>query len=74
EHPHTLTMKHNLASALEARGELSRSREIFEEVLEARIRILGPEHFRTKETGEALRKLDERSTSRSGEATAEPGA
>ncbi|HWN45245.1 MAG TPA: tetratricopeptide repeat protein, partial [Thermoanaerobaculia bacterium] len=74
EHPHTLTTKHNLARVLQAQGELSRFREMYEEVLEARIRILGPEHFRTKEIREALRKLDERSTSSSGEATAEPGA
>ncbi|MEA2564770.1 MAG: hypothetical protein QOH06_6274 [Acidobacteriota bacterium] len=73
EHTYTLTSKHRLAWVLQAQGELSRSREMYEEVLEARIRILGPEHFQTKETREALRKLDERSTSNSGEATAEQG-
>jgi tetratricopeptide (TPR) repeat protein len=44
EHPSTLTSMNNLASTLNARGDLDGAQTYEERVLEARTRILGPEH------------------------------
>ena len=43
-HPHTLTLRNNLASAYQDAGKLEQAINLFEQTLADRERILGPDH------------------------------
>lgn len=46
-HPHTLSIRHNLAASLRALGHYDRAGEIDRQVLEIRTAVLGPDHSDT---------------------------
>ncbi|MFE7400089.1 tetratricopeptide repeat protein [Streptomyces sp. NPDC057557] len=47
DHPHTLTSRHNLASAFHAAGDLEKAIPLYESTLEARQRVLPVDHQHT---------------------------
>jgi hypothetical protein len=56
-HPNTLTIRHNLASALSEWGELAAAVDLYRELLDDRTRVLGADHphtLGTKATFESL--------------------
>jgi hypothetical protein len=54
EHADTLSAKHNLAVVLDEQGEFAEARYRYEKVLQARERLLGPEHPDTLATRRGL--------------------
>jgi tetratricopeptide (TPR) repeat protein/MinD-like ATPase involved in chromosome partitioning or flagellar assembly len=57
EHPATLMVMNQIASVLEARGDFAHARDIYQEVLEVRRRVLGEEHPDTIESINNLARL-----------------
>ena len=54
EHPSTLVSVHNLATCLQARGQLKDAEALYRRALEAQERILGAEHPDTLRSGNNL--------------------
>jgi hypothetical protein len=57
QHPATLDSKHELAITLAALGSKPEARSMLLEVLEARQRVLGPDHPDTLKTAAALKGI-----------------
>jgi hypothetical protein len=57
EHPHTTTSLNNLASLLQAQGDLAGARPLFERALAIREKVLGPDHPHTAKSRNDLASL-----------------
>ena len=57
DHPNTLVSQAALARTFMLQGDNERALRLYEQVYEARCRVLGPDHERTVQTRERIEEL-----------------